>query len=204
MATTRSATKASASPTTYAHAPSAFTLFWLAVSLPLVIWDCGYVLLRPRTMAGGDLHWPLYIPYALYGEIDHVYGWKAFNAGTGFTGAQGFLNVVETVMYGYYALVYLRDAVPIAGGTKKVVGRKAAIAVLVAFSAAVMTLSKTILYWLCEYFGNYANIGHNSLPDLILLWIIPNGAWLIGPTIMIYELGSDLVNNLAGEGVKRD
>ncbi|KAI0425927.1 hypothetical protein F5Y09DRAFT_80637 [Xylaria sp. FL1042] len=205
MATTRSATKASASPTTtYAHAPSGFTLFWLAISLPLVIWDCGYVLLRPRTMEGGDLHWPIWAPYALYGEVDHVYGWKAFNSGNGFTGAQGFLNVLETVMYAYYALVYFQNAVPVVGGTKKVVGRKAAIAVLVAFSAAVMTLSKTILYWLCEYFSGFDNIGHNSLQDLIFLWIIPNGAWLIGPTVMIFELGGELVNNLAGAGVKRD
>ncbi|KAI0455340.1 hypothetical protein F5B21DRAFT_194085 [Xylaria acuta] len=209
MATTRSASKGSAgsstaAATTYAHAPSAFTIFWLAVSLPLVAWDCGYVLLRPRTMAGGDLHWPLWAPYALYGEVDHVYGWKAFNANSGFTGAQGFLNVVETVMYAYYALAYYQNAVSV-GGRKVVVGRQAAVAVLVAFSAAVMTLSKTVLYWLCEYYSGFDNIGHNSLPDLILLWIIPNGAWLIGPTFMIYELGSEMVNNLtAGAGLKRD
>ncbi|KAI0542195.1 hypothetical protein GGR58DRAFT_300218 [Xylaria digitata] len=208
MATTRSATKSAASSSTvataYAHAPSSFTLFWLAVSLPLVIWDCGYVLMRPRTMEGGDLHWPIWAPYKLYGEIDHVYGWKAFNAGSGFTSAQGFLNVLETVMYIYYAAVYFQNAVPVAG-TKAVVGRKAAISVLVAFSAAVMTLSKTLLYWLCEYYSGFDNIGHNSLPDLIFLWIIPNGAWLIGPTVMIHELGNELVNNLAGgAGVKRD
>ncbi|KAH8165725.1 hypothetical protein CIB48_g2541 [Xylaria polymorpha] len=208
MATTRSSSKGNAGPSTaaavYAHAPSAFTLFWLAVSLPLVVWDCGYVLMRPRTMAGGDLHWPLWAPYALYGEVDYVYGWKAFNANSGFTGAQGFLNVVETVMYAYYAFVYYQNAVSV-GGKKVVVGRQAAIAVLVAFSAAIMTLSKTVLYWLCEYYSGFDNIGHNSPRDLLFLWIIPNGAWLIAPTFMIYELGSELVTNLAaGAGVKRD
>ncbi|KAI0199626.1 hypothetical protein F4808DRAFT_432314 [Astrocystis sublimbata] len=209
MPSTRSSTKSSAgsstaAPTAYAHAPSAFTLFWLAVSLPLVAWDCGYVLLRPRTMPGGDLHWPLYTPYAIYSEVDYVYGWKAFNAKSGFTGAQGFLNVVETLMYIYYAFVWYQNAVPV-GGRKVVVGRKAATAVLVAFSAGIMTLSKTVLYWLCEYYSGYDNIGHNSLRDLIFLWIIPNGAWLIGPTYMLYELGSELVDNLAaGAGVKRD
>lgn len=220
MATTRSATKnsssASAAATTYAHAPSALTLVWLAVSLPLVAWDCGYVLMRPRTMPGGDLHWPLWTPYALYGEVDHVYGWKAFNAGSGFTGAQGLLNVLETLMYLYYAAAYLRNATSVSG-RKVVVGRTAAVAVLVGFSAAVMTLSKTVLYceflvifyvlvvrrsldkggivgiremgigWgegsslanygmfagLCEYYSGFDNIGHNSLQDLIVLWIIP-------------------------------
>ncbi|KAJ2966958.1 hypothetical protein NUW58_g10545 [Xylaria curta] len=170
--------KCSTSPsslaTAFTHAPSNFTLFWLAISLPLVVWDCGYVLLRPRTMVGGDLHWPLWTPYALYGEIDHVYGWKAFNANSGFTGAQGFLNVLETLMYLYYALVYFQNATAVgSGGKKVVVGRQAGVAVLVAFSAAVMTLSKTLLYWLCEYFSGYDNIGHNSLQNLIFLWIIP-------------------------------
>ncbi|KAI0476870.1 hypothetical protein F4859DRAFT_480503 [Xylaria cf. heliscus] len=188
MATTRSASSkgsavsssaggsasasASGSATAFAHAPSAFTLFWLAISLPLVAWDCGYVLLRPRTMTGGDLHWPLWTPYALYGEVDHVYGWKAFNANNGFTGAQGFLNVVETLMYAYYALVYYQNAVSV-GGKKVLVGRTAAVAVLVAFSASVMTLSKTVLYWLCEYYSGFDNIGHNPFWDLIFLWIIP-------------------------------
>ncbi|KAI2642668.1 hypothetical protein GGS21DRAFT_186020 [Xylaria nigripes] len=205
MAVTRSTNKSGAvSSTAYAHAPSTFTLIWLAISLPLVIWDCGYVLLRPRSMPGGDLHWPLWTPYALYGEIDHVYGWKAFNADTGFTGAQGLLNVVETLMYIYYAMVYYQNAV-IIDSRKVIVGRKAALAVLVGFSAAVMTLSKTVLYWLCEYFSGFDNIGHNKLEDLILLWIIPNGAWLIAPTIMIYNLGSEMVNNLAaGSSAKRD
>ncbi|KAI3336633.1 hypothetical protein HD806DRAFT_528228 [Xylariaceae sp. AK1471] len=207
MATTRSANNKSSSTavaTTYAHAPSAFTLLWLTVSLPLVIWDCGYVLLRPRTMPGGDLQWPLYLPYALYGEVDLIYGWKAFNANNGFTGAQGMLNVIETFMYAYYAWVYYQNAVSV-GGKKVVLGRPAATAVLVAFSAAVMTLSKTLLYWLCEYYSGFDNIGHNAAKDLLFLWIIPNGAWLIGPTIIIYELGSDIVNNLTGgAGVKRD
>ncbi|KAI1755500.1 hypothetical protein F4782DRAFT_407188 [Xylaria castorea] len=208
MANTRSVSKGSAGSSvaagSYTHAPSAFTLFWLAISLPLVVWDCGYVLLRPRTMLGGDLHWPLWAPYALYGEVDHVYGFKAFNANNGFTGAQGFLNALETALYLYYAFAYYQNAVSV-GGKKVIVGRQAAIIVLVAFSAAVMTLSKTVLYWLCEYFSGFDNIGHNSLVDLIFLWIIPNGAWLVGPTYMIYELGNEIVNNLAiGASVKRE
>ncbi|KAI1197336.1 hypothetical protein F5X97DRAFT_181222 [Nemania serpens] len=200
-------TRSSSAATTFAHAPSSFTLFWLAVSVPLVIWDCGYVLLRPRTMPGGDLHWPLWVPYELYGNVDHVYGWKAFNANNGFTGAQGLLNVFETLMYIYYAVVYYRNAAPVAalGGRKAVVGRKAAIAVLIAFAAAIMTLSKTVLYWLCEYYSGFDNIGHNSVQDLIFLWIIPNGAWLVAPMFIVAELGNEIVNNLvSGAGVKRD
>ncbi|KAI0382993.1 hypothetical protein F5Y04DRAFT_251619 [Hypomontagnella monticulosa] len=207
MVTTRSASKAAspAAPTRttntiklWSHAPSQLTLLWFAISLPLVIWDSGYVLLRPWTMEGGHLHWPLYTPYKLYGEVDHVYGWKAFNAHSGFTSAQGFLNVVETAMYFVYLWFYFGNGATVAGrATRVLTGRPAAIAVLTAFSAAIMTLSKTVLYWLQEYFSSYDNIGHNSLRDLIFLWIIPNGLWLVFPSYMIYVMGGEIIDGLA-------
>ena len=137
-ASTVSAVSASA----WDHAPTKWTLIWLAISLPLVAWDTGYVLLRPASMPGGALHWPLWAPYELYGRIDHVYGWKAYNAGNGFTGAQATLNLVETIMYLYYAYVF---AFRRARGAS-VSPRETAVALLVGFSAAVMTLSKTALY----------------------------------------------------------
>src|SRR5690242_12203083 len=52
---------------TFAHAPTNLTLLWLIVSLPLVAWDTGYILLRPHSMPGGKFHWPLWVPYELYG-----------------------------------------------------------------------------------------------------------------------------------------
>ncbi|KAI0165850.1 hypothetical protein GGR57DRAFT_138831 [Xylariaceae sp. FL1272] len=191
--------------TTFTHAPSGLSLFWLAVSLPLVAWDCGYVLMRPRTMPGGDLHWPLWVPYKLYGEVDHVYGWKSFNARNGFTSAQGLLNVIETLMYAYYAWSWYSNGRHVAGKGKVLVGKQAGTAMLVAFTAAAMTLSKTVLYWLCEYYSGFDNIGHNAPLDLIFLWIIPNGAWLVFPIFMLAELGSELVNGLdAGANLKEE
>ncbi|KAI0115240.1 hypothetical protein F4814DRAFT_449072 [Daldinia grandis] len=216
MVTTRSASKAATTPTStspsssssssstttarpkpWAHAPSQLTLLWFAISLPLVIWDSGYVLLRPLTMEGGPLHWPVYAPYKLYGEVDHVYGWKAFHARNGFTSAQGALNVVETALYLVYLCIYFGSGVAVAGrATRVLTGRPAALAVVLAFSAAVMTLSKTVLYWLQEYFSGFDNIGHNSLPDLVLLWIIPNGLWLIFPSYLIYVMGGEIIDGL--------
>ena len=122
----------------------------MAISLPLVAWDTGYVLLRPLTMEGGSLHWPLYVPYKLYGTVDHVYGWKSFNAKNGFTGAQGFMNLIETLMYVWYVWVCFSkgEVVVNEDGQKqrRVAGRAGAKATLIGFSAAVMTLSKTVLY----------------------------------------------------------
>jgi len=52
-------------------------------------------------------------------------------------------------------------------------GRKAGWAVMLGFAVSVMTVSKTVLYWLNEAFSGFANIGHNSFMDLVVLWIIP-------------------------------
>lgn len=159
MVTTRSASKATTpvggrQPARgWAHAPSQATLLWLAVSLPLVVWDSIYVLCRPLTMPGGSMHWPFWAPYELYGRVDYVYGWPAFEARNGFTSAQGSLNVIETAMYLAYLYIYYAEGRPVGGvaGAKRVLaGRPAGFAVLLAFSAAVMTLSKTVLY--CELF----------------------------------------------------
>ncbi|KAI1771311.1 hypothetical protein F4818DRAFT_429685 [Hypoxylon cercidicola] len=219
MVTTRSASKAaspaapspsrspiaaSASTTTattalsWAHAPSRATLWWLLISLPLVVWDSVYVLFRPWTMEGGPLHWPLYVPYRKYGEVDHVYGWQAFEARNGFTSAQGSLNVVETAMYCLYLYLYYTAGVRVArsSSTKVLTGRPAAVAVLTVFSASVMTLSKTVLYWLQEFFSDFEHVGHNNLYDLIVIWIIPNGFWLIFPTYIIYTLWGEIVDGL--------
>lgn len=112
-----------------------------------------------------------------------MYGWHAFNARNGFTSAQGLLNAFETGMYFWYLYVLYKN-----GHDHGRVGGKA---VLVGFSAAVMTLSKTVLYCMflklglsCwdvltgvlganEYYSGFAHIGHNCARDLVFLWIIP-------------------------------
>ena len=182
-----------ASPTGWLHVMPTTTLAWMAISLPLVIWDTGYVLGRPATMPGGFAHWPLWTPYKLYGEVDHMYGFKQWNAGNGFTAAQGTLNFIETAMYLVYVYLFWTQGRPTPAG-RALSGRVGASAVLIALTAAVMTLSKTVLYckassllsllsWACaawltlaglnEYFSNFDNIGHNSAVNLFFLWIVP-------------------------------
>ncbi|KAK5198718.1 hypothetical protein LTR92_001189 [Exophiala xenobiotica] len=161
-------------------------------------------------MPGGKLHSPIWTPYALYGTVDYVYGWPAWDNHVGFAAAQAFLNAFETVMYIYYLAVIIKsgadkyftartiDEFFVGSSEKTVSGPGVARAVLVLFSSSVMTLSKTVLYWLNEYFGGFANIGHNTPYRLILLWIIPNGLWLLFPTYMIYVLGKEILANMDG------
>lgn len=166
---------ATTSPTTsgtsrkWVHTPSAAVTIWLVMSVPLVLWDAGYVLLRPHSMPGGKWHSPIWTPYALYGTIDYIYGWPAFNARNGFTAAQTVLNLLETACYVFYLAVIYRygaTVMPTSGRAaqkvkvrkglswflldeKVVAGRIGAVALLVAFSGSVATFSKTVLY--CKY-----------------------------------------------------
>lgn len=153
-------------PTTankFVHTPSTAITLWLIFSIPLVLWDSGYVLLRPHSMPGNSLHSPLWTPYALYGTIDYIYGWPAFNARNGFTAAQTVVNLFESAGYCYYLWVVWRYGVSVSAGSGRdkgvlscltdervVAGRVGATALLIAYSASVMTLGKTVLY--CELY----------------------------------------------------
>lgn len=166
-------------------------------------------MLRPYSMPGGSLHSPLWKPYGLYGTIDHVYGFKAWDAHNGWTLAQGSVNALETGAYFVYLyLVYAygqQDATQGRGAPDKDVmgrlkalsesrtvhGSVAAWAVVLAFSTAWLTFSKTVLYWLTEAFSGafllatttrsvtnemrvgFDNIGHNDPLTLFFMWIIP-------------------------------
>ena len=149
----------------WCHTASNLTILWMAVSLPLVLWDCLYILLRPHTMAGGAIQWPIWKPYEIYASIDHVYGWPGWERQDGFGGAQGVLNVVELVLYGLYTMIIYNHGIPTANGTglqlgqgigawyaggRKVRGKTGNRALIMGFAAAVMTLSKTVLYCKCS------------------------------------------------------
>ena len=71
------------------------------------------------------------------------------------------LNIIETLVniaYLYLAHIAQWPAAPMIG-----------------FGAALMTLSKTVLYWAQEYYCGFCGIGHNKFWDLFWLWIVPNG-----------------------------
>ncbi|KAH7107997.1 hypothetical protein BKA62DRAFT_2538 [Auriculariales sp. MPI-PUGE-AT-0066] len=155
---------------------------WFVLTAPVIFWDAGYCLMRPRSMRGGDLHW-IWKPYSLYQDVDLVYGLKALEDNNGFTSSQAFMNIVETLLNLYY--VYGVHFSPNAA------------APVIGLCAATMTLSKTVLYWGNEYFCSYCAVGHNNLYDLIVLWIIPNGIWLVFPTFVILRLARQITQQLS-------
>ena len=46
---------------------------------------------------------------------------------------------------------------------------------LLGFASAVMTFSKTVLYWLQEFYCGGCAVGHNDFQTLFVYWVIPNG-----------------------------
>ncbi|KAF2476969.1 uncharacterized protein BDR25DRAFT_42610 [Lindgomyces ingoldianus] len=191
----------------WSHTASNITILWICVSLPLVIWDSLYILLRPHTMAGGILQWPIWKPYEIYASIDYVYGWPGWEGNDGFGGAQGAINAIEAVLYGLYIMIIFNHGVPAAGGRglqvgqgvrgwlaggMRVEGKTGNRALLIGFSAALMTLSKTVLYYLNEYFSGFENTKHNDWPTLILFYGIMNGLWIVFPAYMTIVFGADI------------
>jgi len=149
---------------------------WFLLTAPIIFWDASYCLMRPRSMVGGDLHW-IWEPYSIYQEVDYVYGVKALEENNGFTNAQSFMNIVETLMNVAYAYLAHTGWAP---------------APVLGIAAATMTLSKTVLYWLVEYYCGFCAIGHNTWKDLVVYWIIPNGFWLVVPSMIIWRLTRDV------------
>ncbi|KAL5116452.1 hypothetical protein ACEQ8H_005688 [Pleosporales sp. CAS-2024a] len=195
----------------WCHTASNLTMAWLWVSVPLVLWDCSYILLRPHTFEGGALQWPLWKPYEVYAAIDKVYSRSAWDAQEGFAGAQGVLNAVELVMYGLYMMIVYNHGVRAPTGTGlqvgkgvsgwfaggvKVRGSAGNRAVLIGFAAAVMTLSKTVLYYFNEYFSGFASIKHNDWLTILYFYGFMNGLWVVLPAYMTAVFGADILQAL--------
>ncbi|KAK4929645.1 hypothetical protein LTR49_003602 [Elasticomyces elasticus] len=180
----------------WSHTPPHLVLVWLAISLPLVLWDSGYVLLRPHSMSGGILHTPLWAPYALYAEVDKVYGTKALEEHNGWTATQTSFNIVETVGYlTYLYLVYTYgEIVPSPGHYQSDPRHRISWHSLKGLNSSI--------YWLIEAYSGFDNIGHNNMMRIIFVWIIPNGFWLVFPLYMAYIFGTEILRGL-NNGVKR-
>ncbi|KAJ7220651.1 hypothetical protein GGX14DRAFT_675507 [Mycena pura] len=151
---------------------------WFLLTAPIIFWDVGYCFMRPRSMVGGDLHW-LWKPYSIYQEI---YGVKSLERGDGFTNAQTLLNVIETLLnllYLYTAHITAWPGAPLVGLT-----------------AAVMTLSKTVLYFAQEYYCGFCMIGHNSAKDLLMYYFATNTWWIIVPAFISNRLFWDMADEL--------
>jgi len=71
------------------------------------------------------------------------------------------------------------------------------------FAAAVMTASKTLLYFLNEACSGWKNVAHNEWTTLVPLYILMNGIWLALSLYMTYVFGAEILEGLdAASGVE--
>jgi len=161
-------------PTTTPSRLPRWILVWFAISLPLMIWDISFVLLRPLSMPGGSLHF-LWKPYAKYVTVDLSYG----DLTNGFVWAQATMSAFE-VAVALIALVANRR------------GRRP-LATLLVFSVSILTCAKTVLIFFIEALTRLEHVGHNTITDLLFLYVIPNGAWVIMPALVAWSTGRTLL-----------
>lgn len=161
-------------------------------------------------MPGGYLS-KIWYPYGMYGNVDKMYGFKAWNAHEGWTGAQGYINLLETAAYvTYLSLVYrYGEQEPRQGSgapdrsamgqfralseSRTVYGKTAAGATLLAYSAATVTFWKTIIYWLIEAFSGEETVTCKVPLLLMSLRVCQHWAQFVVNVNLL--LGTDEVSN---------
>src|SRR5258705_1023109 len=111
-------------------------------------------------MPGGRLSF-LWAPYAKYVTVDLSYG----DLGDGFVWAQAIMSGVEIAI----GLVGLTMAWR----------RPRPLATLLVFSVSLLTCAKTVLILVIQLVTGGESVGHNTLSDLVLLYLLPNGAWIV-------------------------
>ena len=131
----------------WAHKTTPLTLMWLFTFLHFVSWDTSYGLLRPRNMIGGGLHYPIFVPYALYSSVDYFYEFPAYSEKDGFTSAVFGQHCGDTGILDIYGHSLESRDEPRTERVEKedraIEGRWGASAAL---AVSVMTVSKTTLY----------------------------------------------------------
>jgi hypothetical protein len=151
-------------------------VIWLIISIMIILWDSGFLFTRPDSFPGGRLAW-IWVPYAKYITIDTGYA----DLHNDFLVAQQIMSLIE-VFIGIIAL-YLNY------------NQKYNLAILLAFSTLLLTGAKTILVFVIETVSGFKHVGHNSIHDLILLYILPNSLWLIFPFAGVIVLGRYLISS---------
>ncbi|XP_064404300.1 uncharacterized protein LOC135349674 [Halichondria panicea] len=164
---------------------SRLAITWFSLSSLVVIWDALFVFLRPRSLPGGDLHF-LFKPYGLYITVDTNYGDMEHS----FTICQSWMNVAEVCLQLYTVVLLLK-------------GQKSAS--FWAFLVSSLTLWKTLIYMLqytslCN--GSHL-VQHLDWSTFLCLFIVPNGVWIVVPSIFLFSYGAEILNIVATHKEKK-
>ena len=143
-------------------------------------WDGGYILARPRSMEGGDLH-HLWKPYGAYAKVDLCYSMRGYQSNDIFPVVQNVGAVLENVL-NFVTIYYSYNNDPLA--------------ILLAYTVTAFTFWKTVLFLLVEVCSGFANTGHNKWYPWITMYALPNGIWIIVPLYLLLTLGRQIAQKL--------
>lgn len=147
---------------------------WCVISSAVVLWDVAFVLLRPMSMAGGSLAF-IWVPYQKYVTIDHSYA----DLENGFVRAQALMSLLEIAVLAAGLAAHRRGA--------------NALATLLVFAVSTLTAAKTLLILLIEGVTGLSHVGHNPPSDLVWMYLVPNGIWVVVPLIVAAVAGRRLL-----------
>ncbi|CAO1617451.1 unnamed protein product [Parajaminaea phylloscopi] len=140
----------------------------------------------------GALSW-MWPGYQLYETVDNVYSMAAWTEGRGWPMAETTLNIVEDFINAGYLYLAL------AGSEEQ-----RAVAPLVGLMGVLMTFSKTILYFLSDFWCGWCETSHNSWARWLGLYVLPNGFWIVFPGIITFQLAYEVADRLQyAAGVRR-
>lgn len=157
-----------------------WALVWIQASVLIVLWDASFVLLRPLSMENGPYE-SFFAPYKKYITVDKMYGHMEEDGTKFFIVAQSIINLVEITFLQIAVVLHLL---------------KNPRCELVAFSASLCVMAKTVLYATIEIVSGGRHTMHNGWVDLVFLYVIPNNLWVVFPFFVVVTLGRRMARRL--------
>lgn len=150
-------------------------LLWYALVTPVVIIDAIFVLQRSKS---GPHPLAEVVPFnfwVLYAEYDKRYSPND----DAFVVVQSYLNLVEVTLGVLVLLLALfRSRLP---------------AVKLSLVVSAMTIYKTVMYFAMDVVEGGKYTAHNSIPNQLMMVMVPSSFWVVIPSIIFAKCWSQLV-----------
>lgn len=151
------------------HLP-VWIVVWFYITAVICTWDASFIMCRPYSMPGQSMAWIWYF-YKYYVTVDQRYS----DIGDAYVYAQSLLNYAEVVLNIIAIVMHYRQSKH---------------TIPTAFMVNVMTMWKTVLYFLmfsdlCT--GSEYRRG-NTLFQEVFIMVIPNIVWIFVPTAAMVQL----------------
>jgi hypothetical protein len=145
---------------------STATILWFIIGGVTVILDALFVINRPASLTTEDYPFKA---WQLYAKTDKRYS----DTKDPWCLAQTYLNFVEVALQFLAVLLSLANV--------RLTAQRIALVV------SIMTLYKTITYFVIEHFEEYKYTKHNTGSDLFLIVAVPTAFWFIMPAYVIVK-----------------